>query len=87
MNLKEVRVPRAGANPDYFNHAFWRECSDAFNWQKKGAKFDLPEFFSQSKIGIVRHVREKTEGEMDLIARGPAGSGNSRIKVDQNLAD
>lgn len=87
MNLKEVRVPPTDADPDNLNHASWRKCSNAFDWQKKRAKLDRREFFPQSKIDIVRHVREKTEGEMDLIARSPAGSGNSRVKVDQNLAD
>ena len=87
MNLKEVRVARADADPDDFNHASWRKRSDALDWQKKGTKFDRRQFFPQSKIDIVRHIRKKTEGEMDLIARGPVGSADSRIKIAQNLAD
>src|SRR5262249_4550686 len=87
VKLEEVGVPPSGADPDDFNHAFWGKCSDAFDWQEKGAKFDRLESFPQGKIDLVRHVREKAEREMDLITRTPAGSGNSRIKIDQNLAD
>src|SRR4051812_14509184 len=82
-----MRMTRADANPNDFDGSFRRKGSDFFDRQKKRAKLDRLQFFAQGKIDILRHVREKPEGEMDLIARGPVHAANVRIELNQNLAN
>ena len=87
VKLEQVRMPSADADPDDFHNSFRRKCSDGFYRQKEGAKLDRAEFFLKCKFDSLRHVREKTEREMDLIARRPAHALNMRIEIGQDFAD
>lgn len=87
VKLEQVWMPSTDADPDDFHNSFRRKCSDAFHRQKESAKLDRAEFFVQRKFDSLRHVREKTEREMDLIARRPTHALNVRIKIDQDFAN
>ena len=87
VQLKKMRMTRADSDPDYFYHAFRRKCSDSFDWQDEGVKFDRLEFFAQSKIDILRYVGKKAESKMHLIAGGPADAADPWIKIDQSFSD
>lgn len=87
VKLKKMWMTGANANPDYLHRAFRRKCSDSFDWQEEGVKFDCLEFFAQSKIDILRYVGKKAESKMHLIAGGPADAANPRIKIDQSFSD
>src|SRR2546421_911759 len=82
-----MRMAFADADPDYFHHSFRRKCSNSFDGQKKGAKFDRLEFFAQGKIDILRDLGEKTEREMDLVDSGPAHAVNSRVESAQSFSN
>lgn len=83
VELKEMRMTGADANPDYLHDAFWRKSSNSFNRQEERAKFNRLEFFAQAELDVLRHAWEKTEREMNLIDRGPADPMNTRIKIEQ----
>jgi len=87
VKLKKMWMTGANADPDYLHHAFRRKCSDSFDWQEEGVKFDCLEFFAQSKIDILRYVGKKAESKMHLIAGGPADAANPWIKIDQSFSD
>jgi len=87
VKLKKMRMAFADADPDYFHHSFRRKCSNSFDGQKKGAKFDRLEFFAQGKIDILRDLGEKTEREMDLVDSGPAHAVNSRVESAQSFSN
>lgn len=82
VQLKKMRMALTDANPNNFHVAFGWKSSDSFDWQKKGPELNRVEFFAQGKIDILRNVREKTEGQMDLITRRPTNSVNARIEID-----
>lgn len=87
VQLKEMRMACAHADPDNFRRALGRKCSDTFNRQKEGAKFNCLKFFAQRKIDILRNVGEKPERQVHLIAGRPTGTANAGIKIDQNFSD
>lgn len=87
VQLKKMRMTRADTNPNNFCRAFWRKCSNTLDWQKESAKLNCPKFFTQRKIDIVPHVREKAESEMHLIAFSPAHASDVRVKIDKVVSD
>ena len=87
VKLEQVRVAGANADPDYFHDSFRRKCSNVLHRQEERAKPDRAEFFAQRKFDSLRHVRKKTEREMDLIARRPAHALNVRIEISQDFAN
>ena len=86
VNLKQVRVRLADADPDNFRHAVCREHSDANNGQKEGAEFNYAEFFSQREIDFIRNIAVETERQMHLRGIGPAHTANVRINGCKQLA-
>ena len=86
VNLKQVRVRLADADPDNFRSALCRERSDANNGQKEGAEFNYAEFFSQREIDFIRNIAVETERQMHLRGIGPAHTANVRIKIGKQLA-
>ena len=86
VNLKQVRVRLADADPDNFRHPVCRERSDANNRQKKGAELDRAEFFAQRRIDIVWNIIEETERQVHLSSVTPAHPANVRIKIREQLA-
>ena len=86
VNLKQVRVRLADADPDNFRHAVCRERSDANNRQKEGAELDRAEFFAQRRIDIVWNIIEETERQVHLSWITPAHAANVRIKIGKQLA-
>ena len=87
VKLKQMRMRRANADPDNLHMTFWRKGPDAFDRQKECAEVDRFQLFAQGKIDILRHVREKTEGEMNLVGRCPAHAANIRIEFCQKLSN
>ena len=85
VNLKQMRVRLANANPDNFRRAFCGKRSHANNWQKKRAKFDCAEFLAQFEIGFGGDFREETERQMHLRRLGPSHTANMRIKGCKGL--
>src|SRR2546421_713493 len=85
VNLKQVWVRLADADPDNFRHAVCRERSDANNRQKEGAELDRAEFFAQRRIDIVWHIiefgvlRGSSEPTRDWLPFSPAVSGRNRF--------
>jgi len=86
VNLKQVRVRLADADPDNFRSALCRERSDANNGQKEGAEFNYAEFFSQREIDFIRNIAVETERQMHLRGIGPAHTANVRINGCKQLA-
>ena len=86
VNLKQVRVRLADADPDNFRSALCRERSDANNGQKEGAEFNYAEFFSQREIDFIRNIAVETERQMHLCGIGPAHTANVRINGCKQLA-
>jgi len=86
VNLKQVRVRLADADPDNFRSALCRERSDANNGQKEGAELDRAEFFSQREIDFIRNIAVETERQMHLRGIGPAHTANVRINGCKQLA-
>jgi len=87
VQLKKVRMCLSDSNPDNLHVTFRREGSDAFDRQKKRAKFNRAQFFTQRRVDIVGNVRKKAEREVDLIRRSPAHPGNVRIEMCEEFAD
>lgn len=87
VKLEQMRMRLTDSDPNNFHMTFRRESSDSFDWQKKGAKLDRVQLFAQRKIDILGNVREKTEREMNLIARRPVDAANTRIEINENLSD
>ena len=81
VNLKQVRVRLADADPDNFWRSFCGKCSDPNNRQKERAKLNCAEFFVQRKTDIVRHITEETERQVHLSRVDPAHPANLRIKA------
>src|SRR5207244_9808429 len=75
------------ADPDYVYRSSRRKGSNSLNRQKECAKVNCLEFSTQGKIDILRHVEEKTEGEMDLISDRPADAADLRIEANQKFPD
>ena len=86
VNLKQVRVRLADADPDNFRSTLCRERSDANNGQKEGAEFNYAEFFSQREIDFIRNIAVETERQMHLRGIGPAHTANVRINGCKQLA-
>ena len=61
VNLKQVRVRLADADPDNFWSAFREKRSDASDGQKECSKLNCAEFFAQHGIDILWHIVEETE--------------------------
>src|SRR5437764_15007104 len=87
VKLKQVRMSRADADPNYFHRSFRRKGSDTFNRQEKCAKLNRAEFFAQRKFDVFAYFRKETESEVHLIAGSPSNAANPRIKLDQNVPD
>jgi hypothetical protein len=86
VNLKQVRVRPADANPDNFRPAFCGKRPNANNWQKERAKFDCAEFLAQLEIGFVRDFSKETERKMHLRRIRPVHAANVRIMTRKQFA-
>ena len=86
VDLEQMWVRLADADPDNFRSAFCRERSDAHNRQKECAELDRAEFFAQRKLGVVCNIVEERERQMHLGRVNPAHAANMRIKACQKLA-
>ena len=60
VNLKQVRMRAAHADPNNFRRTLCRKRSDSNNGEEKSAKLDSAELFSQGNAGFIRHVAKKT---------------------------
>ena len=87
VELKQMRMTRADADPKNFRRTFRRKFAEAFDREKKRAELDRAEFFAKGKIDIFRDVGKETESEVHLIACGPPHAGNVRVKIDKELFD
>jgi len=81
VDLEQMRVRLADADPDNFWRSFCGKCSDTNNRQKERAKLNCAEFFVQRKTDIVRHITEETERQVHLSRVDPAHPANLRIKA------
>jgi hypothetical protein len=84
VQLKEMRMTWADADPDYFDHSFGREGSNAFDWEEECAEINRRKFFAQANFDILGDIREEAESEMQLIAGGPAHTSNAWVEIDQD---
>jgi len=87
VQLKQVGVTGADANPDYFHDSSRRKSIDAFDRQKKRTKLNRIEFLAQSRLNIFTDFGEKAEREMDLIAGRPSNAAKVWIQRHQNIPD
>ena len=87
VELKQMRMTRADANPNDFRGTFRWKFAKAFDRQKKRAELDRIEFLAQGKIDIARHVWKEAKRKVHLIARGPPHTPNVRVKIDKDLFD
>src|SRR5581483_555255 len=86
VNLKQVRMRFADADPDDFRRALCRKRSDPNNRQKKGAELNCTEFFSQGRFSFILDFIEETERQMHLRRIGPAHTANLRVKRRKQFA-
>lgn len=86
VDLKQMRVRLANADPNDFRSAFYRKCSDTANRQEECAKPDRAELFVQRGIDIVWNIIEETERQVHLSRVSPADAANVRIKTCKELA-
>ena len=86
VDLKQMRVCVANADPNDFRSAFCRKCSDIANRQEECAKLDCAELFAQRGIDIVWNIIEETERQVHLSWITPAHAANVRIKIGKQLA-
>ena len=87
VKLKKMWMTFPNANPNDFHVTLGRKCADAFDRQKKSAKFNRTQFFAQRKIDIFRYIGKETERQVHLIAGDPTDTANMGIKIDQNFSD
>ena len=87
VKLKKMWMTFPNANPNDFHVTLGRKCADAFDRQKKSAKFNRAQFFTQRKIDIFRYIGKETERQVHLIAGDPTDTANMGIKIDQNFSD
>ena len=85
VDLKQMRMAVANADPNDFRSAFCRKCSDAKNRQEECAKLDRAELFAQRGIDIVWNIIEETERQVHLSRISPAHPANVRIKTCKQL--
>ncbi len=85
VDLKQMRVCVANADPNDFRSAFCRKCSDIANRQEERAKLDRAELFAQRGIDIVWNIIEETERQVHLSRVSPAHAANVRIKTCKQL--
>ena len=86
VDLEQMWVRLANADPNNFRSAFCREHSDADDGQKECAELDRAEFFAQRKLDVVCNIAEESERQMHLRRVNPAHAANVRIKVCEELA-
>ena len=86
VDLEQMGMSFAHADPDNFRRAFRGKGSDACDGEKERAKLNGAEFFAQRNIGIVRNITEKTERQMNLLRVGPAHAANVRVKTSKQFA-
>ncbi len=86
VDLKQMRVRFADADPDNFRSAFCGKRSDTSDGQKECSKLNCAEFFAQREINIIRNIIEETEREVHLSRIGPTHAPNVRIKLCKQLA-
>ena len=83
VKLKKMRMTLSNADPDDFRRTFRRKRPNALNGKEKCAELDRAQVFAQCTIDMIRYVGKETEREMHLITRGPAHTGNVRIKINK----
>ncbi len=87
VKLEQMRMRRTNPDPNNFHDSLRWKSSYAFDRQKKRAELDRCQFFAQCKIDILRNVREKAEGEMELIPSGPVNAAKVWIQINEDLSD
>ncbi|MEY2537954.1 MAG: hypothetical protein QOG67_1694 [Verrucomicrobiota bacterium] len=87
VDLKQMRMARANANPDDLWNAARRKSSNTSQREEKAVKLDHVEFFAQSLIGFLAHVTQETQGKMELLRDGPAHTSNLRIQIGERLLE
>lgn len=87
VKLKKMWMTFPNANPNDFHVTLGRKCADAFDRQKKSAKFNRAQFFAQRKIDIFRYIGKETERQVHLIAGDPTDAANMGTKIGQNFSD
>ena len=86
VKLKQMRMAGTYSDPDNFGMTFRWEFSEADKWQKERLELDRAQFFAQAKLDLFRHVIEKPEREMHLVAVDPVDTANARIKINKASA-
>jgi len=86
VDLKQMRVRLADADPNNLRRAFWRKRADAGDREKKCAKLNPTEFFAQHKINCFWNVAEKTKRQMHLCGFSPAHAANLWVMICQQVA-
>jgi len=86
VDLKQMRVRRADADPDNFRSSLSGKRSDAGNGQKERAKLNCAEFFAQRAINIIGNITEETERQVHLSRVDPPRATDMWIKACKQLA-
>lgn len=74
--LVETRVAVAESDPENARRsAFGGKGADAFDGKEERLHLDGRETFDNGREKGVVHVTEETEGDVELVLRGPAGAG------------
>jgi hypothetical protein len=72
MDLKQVWMSRADADPSNFGRTFRRERAGPNNWQKKGMKLDRLQLVAQHRLDNGFDIAKEGNRKMKLIASSPA---------------
>src|SRR4051812_1561328 len=80
VELEQVRVGSAHADPDNFRPSFCRESSETGDRKKKRFPTDSLEFFRQRCLSFRKHIPEKGESQVHLSWLEPAHASNLRVE-------
>lgn len=79
VQLKEMRVARPHSEPDDPRAAARRESRDAAQRKKKCAEANGAQMIAQFFLGLRRDMAEEGEGQVHLLACGPAHAAEPGI--------
>lgn len=87
VELKQVRMGTADANPEDVRYSFFRKRAEPQHGKKKCAEGNSGQFSLQRVGGFRTYSSEKCERAMDLFRWRKNQAAIMRIKRDQRLRD
>src|SRR5689334_17127338 len=87
VQLEQMRMTGADADPDYFRPAFSGERSEADERQEKRFPGNGSEFFRKRFLNFGPDISEKGESEMHLARFEPTDPAQMRIQFREGCGD